>query len=640
MSEAAVITLSDRFTEQELQRVLVAPGQWRPLPPATQRSAWDALDDQSRAALIAAGEAAADEPWPALPVTLMLDFVRTGDRETYQRPERQRRAILSRLVLAECAEGQGRFIERIADALWATCEESTWCWPAHLGLQSAGHGLPDPVEHAVDLGVGETAALVAWTDYLLREALDGVHPMLHRRVEHEIERRILEPCRRRDDFWWMGYRVKRVNNWCPWVVSNWLACALLLESDAGRRAASVHKALRSLDKFIDTYHDDGGCDEGPNYWGRAGGSLFDCLDILHSATGGAVDIFDVPRILNMARFIHRAHLSGDWYVNFADAPACVHPVPGLVYRFGRAVGDEPTMAFGAWLWQRQRQRAAPSPQESIWRTLRTLFDGEGIDRAEAAPPLVRDAWLDGIEVMVARDRAGSDAGLTLAAKGGHNQESHNHNDVGQFIVYVDGRPALVDAGVGTYTRTTFDKDRYTLWMMQSQYHAVPTIELADGTRVQQPPGRAFAARDATHRADDRRASLTLDLAGAYPPEARLAHWRRTVTLHRGEAVELHEDYAFTEPVAAVTLSLLTPSEVDTGVAGALAALRSVDLGNGCASGAMRLTCDGAAPAVSVETIALDDPKLTRIWGETLYQLVLRWAEPAMAGTWTLRFEPA
>ena len=44
--------------------------------------------------------------------------------------------------------------------------------------------------------------------------------------------------------------------------------------------AAVHKILRSLDNFIDPYHDDGGCDEGPGYWSRAGGSLFDCLELL------------------------------------------------------------------------------------------------------------------------------------------------------------------------------------------------------------------------------------------------------------------------------------------------------------------------------------------------------------------------
>ena len=35
--------------------------------------------------------------------------------------------------------------------------------------------------------------------------------------------------------------------------------------------------------------------------------------------------------------------------------------------------------------------------------LRALFDADGIEDNSPAPPLVRDCYLDGIEVMIARD---------------------------------------------------------------------------------------------------------------------------------------------------------------------------------------------------------------------------------------------
>ena len=96
----------------------------------------------------------------------------------------------------------------------------------------------------------------------------------------EVDRRVLTPNLDRDDFWWMGFRDKGVNNWNPWICSNWLAAALLVEPDDQRRARHVEKILRTLDVFLDIYPEDGGCDEGPGYWGRAGASLFDCLDLL------------------------------------------------------------------------------------------------------------------------------------------------------------------------------------------------------------------------------------------------------------------------------------------------------------------------------------------------------------------------
>lgn len=67
------------------------------------------------------------------------------------------------------------------------------------------------------------------------------------------------------------------------------------------------------------------------------------------------------------------------------------------------------------------------------------------------------------------------SGLFFAAKGGYNNESHNHNDAGTFSLYLHTTPVFIDAGVGTYTRQTFSSERYTIWTMQSNYHNLPMI---------------------------------------------------------------------------------------------------------------------------------------------------------------------
>ncbi len=94
--------------------------------------------------------------------------------------------------------------------------------------------------------------------------------------------------------------------------------------------------LRCLDAFLNGYPEDGGCDEGPSYWGRAGASLFDGLELLHEATGGALDMPSDRRwcARSAATFAAR-HIAGEWYTNFADAPARVFPNGDLVYRYGR-----------------------------------------------------------------------------------------------------------------------------------------------------------------------------------------------------------------------------------------------------------------------------------------------------------------
>ncbi|MCB0092183.1 MAG: hypothetical protein KDE54_30050, partial [Caldilineaceae bacterium] len=168
-------------------------------------------------------------------------------------PHFERRGMLGTLVIAECIEDQGRFLDDIVNGIWAICEESFWGVPAHIGRQTAGKGLPDTREVVVDLFAAETGALLAWSSYLLGERLDTVWPLLRDRIQREVNVRILTPCLERDDHSWMGFHNtgRRVNNWNPWICSNWLACTLLLEEDEARRQASVFKIMRTVDNFVD-----------------------------------------------------------------------------------------------------------------------------------------------------------------------------------------------------------------------------------------------------------------------------------------------------------------------------------------------------------------------------------------------------
>lgn len=281
---------------------------------------------------------------------------------------------------------------------------------------------------------------------------------------------ILTPLLQRDDFWWMGFNspTRRVNNWNPWICSNWLASTLLIEQDETLRARSVFKAIQALDNFIDQYPQDGGCDEGPGYWGRAGASLYDCLELLYSATDGQISVYDHPLIRNIGQYIYRVQINDRYFVNFADASAMITPSPGIVYGFGKRINDDKMMALGTWSAY-QQDILHNGVSDSIGRQLVTISKVDEILEGSSLPPLPQDVWLDQIQVMAARDRSGSTDGFFVAAKGGHNNESHNHNDVGNFIVYLDGLPVLIDAGVEAYTAKTFSSSRYEIWTMQSNY---------------------------------------------------------------------------------------------------------------------------------------------------------------------------
>ena len=291
----------------DLARALAGADAFRPYPTVADRAAWGAVPEERRRLFVAEAERQLATEWALLPATRFLDYVRDGNRGRYETLLFSRRGKLADLVLGELMEGQGRFTDAIADGLWLICEESYWGVPAHVGAQKRGAGLPDVTEPTVDLFAAETGALLAWTDYLVGDRLDAVHPLVRERVRLEVDRRILVPNLERDDFWWMGFSPREVNNWNPWINSNWLASVLLLERDPQRRVRAVAKIARSLDRFVDAYPDDGGCDEGPGYWGRAGASLFEALELLHAATGGASR--RLPRARRPRdRPVHRARL--------------------------------------------------------------------------------------------------------------------------------------------------------------------------------------------------------------------------------------------------------------------------------------------------------------------------------------------
>ncbi len=548
--------LSAGRSATDIDKLLLPRAQWKPYPAAADRAAWQALPAETTRQIVSAAGALLGKPWESLPASVFLDFARNGNRTRWERLSFGRRNRLRAQVLAECVEAKGRFLDDILDGLWLLCEETFWGVSAHIGVQKAGKGLPDVAENIVDLFAAETGNAVAWTDYLLAPQLEKISPLLRPRLLYEVERRLLTPLLTRVDFGWMGTNPKapsRVNNWNPWIVSNWLTCTLLMEPDPARRAASVHQALLTVDRFLDAYHPDGGCDEGPGYWSRAGASLFDCLELLHSATAGKLDYYQMPLVQEIGRYIYRAHIAGDWYTNFADASARVRPDANLVWRYGTRIGDAKMAAHGAWL-----ASAKPPEQEiaggAMGRSIDALFHLENLRAAaaNAEAPMVRDVFLPGTHVFAARMAAGSSQGFYVAAQGGHNNESHNHNDVGNFIVFHDGSPVLIDIGVETYTAKTFSAQRYEIWTMQSAWHNTPTVN-----GVMQSPGRQFEAHSVSSKSGDSAASFDLNMERAYPAAAGITTWHRSITLNRAAAeVQIQDRFQLAKP-GPIELNLIT-----------------------------------------------------------------------------------
>jgi len=625
--------LSGGCPPEKLKEIVLALSDWHPFPKASEREEWQKLPEKVRAAHIRQAEKNLNSEWATPKASVFLDFVRNGNRSRYEAISFSRRAKLAELVLGECMEGRGRFLDDILDGIWTICEETYWGVPAHVSAQKKGSGLPDVAEPTVDLFAAETGMLLAWTDYLLGEELDRLSPLVRERILYEVERRILSVNLDRDDFWWMGLKGQKVNNWNPWISSNWLAAALHLEKDPERRIQSITKILKCLDQFLNSYPKDGGCDEGPGYWDRAGASLYDCLELLSSATNGRLNIFEQPLIREIGRYISRVHISGRYYINFADAAAKLNANASVIYRYGKSIGDDDMIGFGGFLAREQNLGEDCVRGSFGWlgRVLPALFILDALTKTPPKEPLSRDFWLPELQVMGARSFAGSAKGLYLAAKGGHNAESHNHNDVGNFIVYADGYPVLIDVGVESYTAKTFSNHRYEIWTMQSAYHNLPTVN-----GVMQKDGREFRATDIKYKSEPREVSFSLDISKAYPEEAQIESWKRTVTLERGEQVVLEDRYVLKSARHPIQLTLMIWRKPETAAEGKIKLQNPEALPD---VKPLYIMYDKNLWNVNIETVSIEDGHLQSSWGERLYRILFAAKTASLRGGYSIVIRP-
>lgn len=634
--------LSRTFTESFLEAHLISVDQYRPYPRWTDRATWETVPDDLRTAVIQQAEADQKDGWHAILATSFLEYARDGNRTHYEAQSFGRRYHLRDVVLAECLEGKGRFFDDITNGIWLICEESFWGVPAHLGMQKAGVGLPDITDPVIELFGAETVQLLAWTRYLVGEQLHSVSPLIVPRIHLEAERRILKPARERDDFWWMGFQKStahdaRLNNWTPWINSNLMVANLLLEQDPKLRIFETTRILRSLDLYLNQYWPDAGEEEGPGYFSASPMCYFEAVNMIDGATGHATNILSTPFIDQMGRYILNAHICENNYIDYGDAHVHAGPDGDLLWRYGQAVHDRQLEDFGAFLAHRPKpegtsrnpygQRFIALP--SMSRALPLLLEAKELRADKGTDVLFRDSYYPDLGLVTARMKSNSAQGMYFAVLACNNGRSHSHNDTGSYIIYQDCEPVAIDVGVEAYTAKTFSPQRYTIWTMQSAYHNLPTIG-----GVMQHNGVRYRATDRKYSSDDDRATYSFDIAQAYPKEAGLTSWLRTVTLDRKlNKVVVEEDFKL-EKAAPVTLSVITPRQV-TPAAGTL----TLTLASGHGKAA-QLRYDAAALSSKVETIQLADPGLRMSWGAQIYRILLNTTQPVSSGKWSYEFAPA
>lgn len=587
---------------------------------------WARQDPSLSRELRGRAEAERGTAWPQPLVTRYARFFRDGNRTDYESLVGARQHRLTRAALMAWQHPERLdWLDEVVDGAYLLCEQSSWSWAAHDDVFTRkARVVPDPDDPYLDLGAGEVAAQLAWIDLLLGSRLDERAPGVRERIRSETNTRVFIPFLERVDWHWLGLDGD-VHNWNPWIHSNVLAAGLLLEDNPDRKAQLAARVIEGLDRFLASMPMDGAIDEGFAYWWNGAGRALEALELLETATDGVLD-GNLPITRALVRFPHRMHLGSSFFLNVADGPGrASDTLPWeLVHRWAERLHDDDARRHA-----RAMMNPVPATDGGLFRAMHAVTFN---DDSPADPPLVAFTYLESVQIMVARETAGSAKGLALTAKGGHNGEHHNHLDVGSITVAVDGVPLLVDAGQPTYTAQTFGPDRYSIRAMQSGWHSTPAP-----WGLSQGVGRDYAAVVVSEPGAER-PTMAMRLEGAYRLPAG-SHWLRTASLHR-EAVgsaRITDEWALSgganandvdiHNLLAGHLTLLEPGMVTVQSAGIPGVV-------GCRGAILRWDADIAE--VLIDYWELDDPLLSDVWGKRLTRLTFRMAPKHRAnGSFTL-----
>ncbi len=541
------------FEGVSLEETLVEPMSFAPVPPAKDQYWKNAIPKNIREDYIKLGKQYKGKDWKPIPDSLFADFKKTGNRTNFETPYFEKRRQLSCLVMAEIMDYQGVFLKDIDKGLNYFISEVWWGLPA-----SYPTNYPDRNNQKIELFNPETGNLLAWTIYMLHDELEAVDKGICDRVSSEIQRRILLPARV-DENYWCG----SLDNWNTWISSNLISCILFCEPNREEQIGDLKRVIGCLDYFITNYHNDGGCEEGIMYWDRAGASLFESVFLLDLATNHALSLQNDKKLKAIGSYAYKMYIGNRASVNFADS----HPFFGgihinILYPFGKFINDSVMMKQAVYIAKDHGYDKSPASAfrgsgnfPTLSRELLFLSQYDSFVNTEASEPLLRDAVFDDLHVIIARSKENSKEGLFVAAKGGNNNEYHNHNDIGNFVVYKDAEPIIVDIGVDTYTSKTFSDKRYELYNCRSGYHNVPIIN-----GFEQCNGRQYQGCDYNYQNKKRQAKYSMDVSQAYPAGACIEEWKRTISLKRGKEIVVTEKYKLGEYIQPSEITLICCGE--------------------------------------------------------------------------------
>lgn len=382
---------------------------------------------------------------PRIKFSDMHIYFTEGSRQPFEKNREEYVQRLSNHLFMYLYTQDSKFLAFIEDIIWDMCGFETWSRP--YSFNEGG----ELERRAINLDLASTdmGCLIAETLYLIG---DKIHPLVYRRAKAEVQRRIIDAYANNDDFWWMRTTL----NWAAVCAGNILSTYIYLATDE-EIEAQLPRLLKTLEHYISGFDEDGCCLEGLGYWSYGFTHYCKGASMLRDYTDGKIDLFKDEKVHKIAKFQQNAIINETEVIAFSDAALNFSPL----HHFSCFLKKEyPDIVF------------PPATPACEYGSLRTLCWMNPEYKSETLKP--ESVTFRGAQWFIYRSTV-----YNFACKGGSNNEPHNHNDIGSFVISKGGagHSTFLDPGIGLYTRQYFDPElRYTHALASSRGHSVPIID--------------------------------------------------------------------------------------------------------------------------------------------------------------------
>lgn len=485
----------------------------------------------------------ASEPTPEINIDVLFpEVLKTGRRDIYEGPYRKRTTRLVAFVIAECIRNDGTYLPLIEAELKAILSEKTWGNSTQVDEHPYGG-----YEGIIDLGASCRAWTVATADYWLG---DKLKPETRASIRTETKRRIFDnyelAVRTGKPLWW--WMVGK-SNWNPVCTSGVVGAALTLIPSAQERALFVQAALNSMPYYVGTMGEDGYCEEGVSYWAYGFGCYLTLAENLYQQTQGKVNLYQDPKLRQVALYMTRFAIIPRVYPAFGDAQVRSTGGPeSMMYLIDKRWG----MGWNIDINDSDMYAKHPLGDRlhgfGIFGFPLPQF-GKSLVAGAPAPATEAEAKDDGKRfffrnenVLLCRSIKPGRSPFGVAMKGGRNGLSHGHNDNGSYVVAGGDVPLLADPGMEVYTLKSFGPHRFESMMMNSYGHPVPYI-----AKTLQKTGETALAKIIETKFTDEQDTLKMDMTTSYEVPS-LVKLTRTFIFNRVKpSLEIIDEAEFNAP---------------------------------------------------------------------------------------------